>query len=82
MRAEYVILLVIFLVTAATFGIEALGPDGARIVGIAFCLFLVFLLITGMVVRQSHKRRQSMLAAAQEQPPAGEDDEADRQPGS
>ena len=51
MRAEYVILLAVVIITAGALALEAVDVDGVRIVAITFCLLLVVLLVGGLVAR-------------------------------
>ncbi len=61
MKSVVLIILLLVVVAAGAFGLEALGPDGARIVGIAFCLLLVFLMVFGLLVRRYKKRQAADL---------------------
>ena len=55
MRADYVILIVLLVVGAAAFALEAAGPDAARWVGIGVCLLLLFLLGGGLYARMRRR---------------------------
>ncbi len=72
MKTEVLIIILLVVVAAGAFGLEALGPDGARIVGIAFCLLLVFLMVFGMFVRRYRKREEARLLADEMEQSEGE----------
>jgi len=70
MKPELVLLLALLLIAAGAFGIEALGPDGARIVGIAVCLLLLALMAGGMIARYSRGRKTEGAQDAEKEDPA------------
>jgi len=67
MKTELIIILLLVVVAGGAFALEAAGPDGARIVGIAVCLVLVFLMAGGLVARMSGRRRADASEPASEQ---------------